>query len=77
MNKSWGSHNNRTSHSILKSVPKMEKKQKVTKTFKDGTEISIYEGYGTESRVQIKKMHKKKRRQSFKNELKGQEIDAQ
>lgn len=69
MNDHWGSHS-RTSHSVLKSVPKMEKKRKVTKTFKDGTECITYEGYGTESRVQIKKMHKKKRRQLFKTELK-------
>ena len=67
----WGSHS-RTSHSILKSVPKMGKKVKVTKTFKDGTEVSFYEGYGTESRGPIKKMHKKKRRQAFKNELKAE-----
>lgn len=67
----WGSHN-RTSHSVLKSVPKMENKRKVTHTFKDGTECTLYEGYGTESRRLIKKMHKKKRRQIFKNELKDE-----
>lgn len=46
MNNSWGGHS-RASHSVLKSVPKIEKKHKVTKTFKDGTEFTCYEGYGT------------------------------
>jgi hypothetical protein len=66
----WGSHS-RTSHSVLKSVPKMEKKHKVIKIF-NGEEYRMYEGYGTESRGPIKKMHKKKRRQAFKNELRGE-----
>jgi len=63
-----GSHS-RHSHSAYKSVPKMRKKLKITKTFKDGTEITLYEGYGTETRSIIKRMHKKKRRQLFKNTI--------
>jgi hypothetical protein len=50
----------------------MESKRKVTRTFKGGAESTHYEGFGTESRKLIKKMHKKKRRQIFKNELKDE-----
>jgi len=66
---SWGS-TNRSSHSCFKSVPKMEKKKKVTLSFGDGTTLDSYVGYGSPARQEIKKMHKKKRRQIFKNDLK-------
>jgi len=69
MNKQWGSHN-RSSHSCLKSIPKMESSHKVLINFRDGNSISIYEGYDSRSRQLLKKMHKKKRRQIFKADLK-------
>ena len=67
MDNNWGSHGT-TAFSAYKSVPKMEKKRKVTLTFKDGTEVSMYRGYGSVERQCIKHLHKKKRRQYFKRE---------
>lgn len=60
----------RTSHSFLKSVPRMPKDHKVVKVI-NGESYTFHEGYQSVERQLIKKMHKKKRRQAFKNELKG------
>lgn len=59
---------NRKSHSILKSVPRMERDHKVTQIINE-EKYSFHEGYSSLMRQEIKKMHKKKRRQFFKNEI--------
>lgn len=58
----------RKSHSVLKSVPIMERDHKVTQII-NGEEYSFHEGYNSIMRQEIKKMHRKKRRQFFKNEI--------
>ncbi len=68
MNYNWGSSHGTSAHSAYKSVPKMKKKVKKTIHFKDGTEFDTYEGFGSVERQVFKKLHKKKRRQYFKNE---------
>jgi len=64
MTNSWGSHNRR-SHSALKSVPKMAQDNRVVVTFNDEN-YTLHTGYNSVARRVIKKMHKKKRRQLFK-----------
>jgi len=64
---SWGS-TQRSSHSALKSVPKMGELRKVKKVI-NGEVYMLPEGCGSGTRQVIKKMHKKKRRQFFLQEI--------